>query len=154
MSLCHKLWFSSPYIFRFQRRKPLKFQTMTFVRSKNISLKYQRFTTLGSKDIEIRKSEFVAKTQFLYIRFVIKTDKKQLCFERTKKFIYKTLVENLRSLRLHRFRFTLTKILNKKRIESLPQIQFLNPYIIVIWLCEPFYLELRSNRINIWGQRY
>ena len=29
----------------------LKFQTMTFVRSKNISLRYQRFTTLGSKDI-------------------------------------------------------------------------------------------------------
>ena len=38
---------------------------MTFVRSKNISLKYQRFTTLGSKDIGIRKSEFVAKSQFL-----------------------------------------------------------------------------------------
>ena len=38
---------------------------MTFVRSKNISLKYQRFTTLGSKDIWIRKSEFVAKSQFL-----------------------------------------------------------------------------------------
>ena len=45
--------------------KPLKFQTMTFVRSKNISLKYQRFTTLGSKDIGNRKSEFVAKSQFL-----------------------------------------------------------------------------------------
>ena len=42
------------------------FQTMTFVRSKNISLKYQRFTTLGSKDIGIRKSEFVAKSQLLY----------------------------------------------------------------------------------------
>ena len=38
---------------------------MTFVRSRNISLKYQRFTTLGSKDIGIRKSEFVAKSQFL-----------------------------------------------------------------------------------------
>ena len=56
---------SNPYIFGFQRRKPLKFQSMTFVRSKNISLKYQRFTTLGSKDIWIRKSEFVAKSQFL-----------------------------------------------------------------------------------------
>ena len=43
MTLCHKLWFSNPYIFGFQRRKPLKFKTMTFVRSKNISLKYQRF---------------------------------------------------------------------------------------------------------------
>ena len=38
---------------------------MTFVRSKSISLKYQRFTTLGSNDIGIRKSEFVAKSQFL-----------------------------------------------------------------------------------------
>ena len=33
-----------------------------------ISLKYLRFTTLGYKDIEIRKSEFVAKTQFLFIQ--------------------------------------------------------------------------------------
>ena len=55
-------------IFGFQRRKPLKFQTMTFDRSKNISLKYQRFTTLASKDIGIRKSEFVAKSQFLIVR--------------------------------------------------------------------------------------
>jgi len=39
---------------------------MNSVRSNNISLKYQRFTTLGSKDIGIIKSEFVAKTQFLY----------------------------------------------------------------------------------------
>ena len=30
-----------------------------------ISLKYLRSTTLGYKDIEIKKSEFVAKTQFL-----------------------------------------------------------------------------------------
>ena len=45
------------------------FQTMTFVKSNNISLKYQRFTTLGSKDNVSRKSEFVAKTQFLYPSF-------------------------------------------------------------------------------------
>ena len=38
---------------------------MTFVRSKHVSLKYQRFTTFASKDIGIRKSEFVAKSQFL-----------------------------------------------------------------------------------------
>jgi len=38
---------------------------MIFVRSNNISLKYQRFAKLGSKDIGMRKSEFVAKTQFL-----------------------------------------------------------------------------------------
>ena len=30
------------------------------------TLKYLRFTTLGSKEIGIKKSEFVAKTQFLY----------------------------------------------------------------------------------------
>jgi len=30
------------------------------------SLKYLRSTTLGYKDIEIRKSEFVAKTLFLF----------------------------------------------------------------------------------------
>ena len=45
--------------------RPLTFQTTTSVNPDIISLKYQRFTTLGSKDIGIRKSEFVAKTQFL-----------------------------------------------------------------------------------------
>ena len=53
------------YIFRFQLPKPLTCQTMTFVRSNNISLKYQRLAKLGSKVIGMRKSEFVAKTQFL-----------------------------------------------------------------------------------------
>ena len=38
-------------------------------RSNNISLKYQRFTTLSSKDIQFINSEFVAKTQFLWLRF-------------------------------------------------------------------------------------
>ena len=65
MTLCNKLWFSNLYIFGFQRRKPLKFQIMTFVRSKNISLKYQWFITLGFKDIGIRNSEFVAMSQLL-----------------------------------------------------------------------------------------
>ena len=40
---------------------------MNSVRSNTISLKYQIFTTLGSKDIEIINSDFVAKTQFLYL---------------------------------------------------------------------------------------
>ena len=66
-SLCNKLRFSNPYIFRFQCRKPLIFKTMTSVRSNNISLKYQRFMTLGFKDIGIRRSEFVAKNQLLYL---------------------------------------------------------------------------------------
>ncbi len=39
---------------------------MNSVRSNNISLKYQRFTTLDSKDIVIIKSEYVARSQFLY----------------------------------------------------------------------------------------
>ena len=66
LTLCNKLWFSNTYIFGFQWRRPLKFQTMTSVRSNNLSLKYQRFTALGFKDIGIRKSEFAAKTQFLF----------------------------------------------------------------------------------------
>ena len=66
-SLYHKLWFSNSYIFAVQCYRHLTFQTMTSVRSNNISLKYQRFTTKGSKDLEIRKSEFVARTQLLCI---------------------------------------------------------------------------------------
>ena len=42
---------------------------MNSVRSNNVSLKYQRFATLGSKDIGILNSEFVAKTQFFWIKF-------------------------------------------------------------------------------------
>ena len=53
LSLCHQLWFSNPYISGFQCRRPVTFQTMTSVRSNNISLKYQMFTTFGSKDIGI-----------------------------------------------------------------------------------------------------
>ena len=67
LSLCHKLWFSNSYIFAVQCYRHFTFQTMTSVRSNNISLKYQRFTTLGSKDMGIRKTEFVARTQFLYL---------------------------------------------------------------------------------------
>ena len=39
---------------------------MNSFRLNNDSLKHQRFTTSDCKDIGIRKSEFVAKTQFLY----------------------------------------------------------------------------------------
>ena len=52
---------SNPYIFGFQRRKPLKFQTMTSVRSNNMSLKYQRFTTLGFKDNVIRNQSLLQR---------------------------------------------------------------------------------------------
>ncbi len=49
--------------------KPLTFQTMTSVKSYNISLKYQRFTTLGSKDIGMRKTEFVARIQWIQLLY-------------------------------------------------------------------------------------
>ena len=65
LSLCHKLWFSNPNIFGTQCRKPLIFQASIVWSNKSRSLKCQRFTTLESKDTGIRKSEFVAKTQFL-----------------------------------------------------------------------------------------
>ena len=45
---------------------------MNSVRSNNISLKYQRCTTLGSNDIGIINSEFVAKTQFLYPKLLLR----------------------------------------------------------------------------------
>ena len=70
LSLCHKLWFSNPNIFETQCRKPLIFQTYIFWSNKSHSLKNQRFTTLESTDIGIRKSEFVAKTQFLWHSFI------------------------------------------------------------------------------------
>ena len=44
----------------------LIFQTKIIGSNKIHSLKYLRFTTLRCKDIGIIKSEFVAKTQFLY----------------------------------------------------------------------------------------
>ena len=65
MSLCHKLKLSNPYIFATRWCKPLIFQIMIIGSNKIHSLKYLRFTTLRCKDIGIRKSEFVAKTQFL-----------------------------------------------------------------------------------------
>ena len=45
--------------------KALIFQTQIILSISINSLKYHRSTKLGYKDIEIRKSEFVAKTQFL-----------------------------------------------------------------------------------------
>ena len=65
LSLCHKLWFSNPYIFGTQCRKSLIFHTYIIWTDRSRSLKCQRSTTLGSKDTGIRKSKFVAKTQLL-----------------------------------------------------------------------------------------
>ena len=64
-SLCNKLWFSHPYIFATQCRRPEIFQNMNSVRLNSLSLEYQRFTALGCKDMRIKKFEFVAKIQFL-----------------------------------------------------------------------------------------
>ena len=58
LSFSHKLWFSNFNIVA----------TMNTVRLKNVSLKYQRFTLSGCKDVGITKVEFVAMTQFLYIK--------------------------------------------------------------------------------------
>ena len=71
LSLYNKLWFSNPYIFSIQCRRPLIFQTMKYVRSNNLSLKYQMFTPSSCRDIGIKKFKFVAKTQFLcFCKFV------------------------------------------------------------------------------------
>ena len=59
LSLCHKLWFSNPYILATQCRRPKLFQTMNTSRSNNLNLKYKRF---------------VAKTQFLSSDSCIKED--------------------------------------------------------------------------------
>jgi len=74
LSLCHKLWFSNPYILATQCRRPKLFQTMNTSRSNNLNLKYKRFTKSGCKDIGIKKLEFVAKTQFLSSDSCIKED--------------------------------------------------------------------------------
>ena len=57
LSLCHKLWFSNPYIFATQCRK-------YFCWENNLSLKYLRFTQSRCKDLGIRQFEIAATTQF------------------------------------------------------------------------------------------
>ena len=41
---------------------------MNAIRSNNVSLKYQRFTSKGYRDIGVTKTEFVAKTQFRWVK--------------------------------------------------------------------------------------
>ena len=66
-----KLWIYYPCIYATQCQRPLIFQTRNSFKSDNKSLKYLRSSTLSCKDIGIWKSEFVAKTQFLYTFFTI-----------------------------------------------------------------------------------
>ena len=55
LSLCHKPWFSNPYIFVNQCMLTYIFESMNSVRYNDHSLKYQRFTPSGCKDTKIRK---------------------------------------------------------------------------------------------------
>ena len=73
----------------------LKFQTMTFVRSKNISLRYQRFTTLGSKDIGLENQSLwqrvnsfllIDATDSSKISIATKHDEKEWKKDEQKKF--------------------------------------------------------------------
>ena len=59
LSFSHKHWFSIPCILATQCRRPLIFQTINYVRPKNLSFKYQRSTPSDCKDICIRKFELV-----------------------------------------------------------------------------------------------
>ena len=67
MSLCHKFLFFNTYISTTKLCEPLIFQTRIALYNRSHSLKYLRSTTLGFKDKEIIKSQFVTKTQFLWI---------------------------------------------------------------------------------------
>jgi len=81
LSLCHKLWFLITYIFGTKCRKPLIFQTYIISSNRSHSLKCNRSTTLESRDLGIRKSELVAKTQFLYKTFILLSNFSKIQFE-------------------------------------------------------------------------
>ena len=65
LSFGHKFWSSNTSIFSTWWCKPSIFQTIIMWSKYIYSVKYQRSPTFDCKDIGIRKSEFVAKTQFL-----------------------------------------------------------------------------------------
>ena len=73
LSLRNKIKYLNLEIFRTRSCKPLIFQTQIFWSNRIHSLKYLRSATFGCKDIVIRKSEFVAKTQFLCFQIVVVT---------------------------------------------------------------------------------
>ena len=54
-------------MFSTQCRRLKIFQTISSVRTNNLSLKCQWCTLFGCKDIGIGIFDFVAKTQFLYV---------------------------------------------------------------------------------------
>ena len=61
----NKIKYLNLNIFRTRWCKPLTFKTQIIWSNRIHSLKYLRYATFGSKDTVTRKSEFVAKTQFL-----------------------------------------------------------------------------------------
>ena len=71
LSLCHKFWYSSPYIFATKCSRPVIFQTINSVRSNSLGLKYKSFTPSGCKDKGIINIEFVAKTQILFRSLIL-----------------------------------------------------------------------------------
>jgi len=76
-TLWHKLKYYNPYIFVNWWCKLLIFQIQIIWSNRIHSLKYLRSTTLGFKDIVRIKSEFVAKTLFLWTfshRYIIARD--------------------------------------------------------------------------------
>ena len=71
MSFNHKFFkCSNPFISATQWCKPLIFQTTTIWYNRIHSLKYIRSTTSGRKDFGVIKSEFAAKTQFLFSAYL------------------------------------------------------------------------------------
>ena len=129
-------------IFRFQCRRSLIFQTMSSVRSNNISLKYQRFTTLGFQDIGIRKSEFVSKNQLLWKSinwYKVAISRKQKSIV---SLIRKSLIFNknckVRPMLVFNFWFFFTNwvffifIFITKELILCHKLRFSNPYIFAI----------------------
>ena len=53
LNLCHKLWFSNPYIFATKCRRPYAFQTMKSVRSNNLKFEISKVCTSGCNNIGI-----------------------------------------------------------------------------------------------------
>ena len=66
LSLCHKLWFSNPYIYATQCWRPYLFQTMISVISNSLSLNYQGFTQSSCKNNMIRNFNLWQRLIFLY----------------------------------------------------------------------------------------
>ena len=53
LNLCHKLWFSNPYIFATKCRRPYAFQTMKSVHSNNLKFEISKVCTSGCNNIGI-----------------------------------------------------------------------------------------------------